>query len=363
MRPGLAVLKWMIIIGLMVVVSMMPSWLNSSWSEQFEQLGESFENAIEHAEDDDEEEGEEEAEAQTIPLTVILDDEVVEMAGVETTPLTITTYRSVLRSQARVVSATALLRQHAELSALRNEVEIAHVALQSAKSEYDRLQKITGSVAKKNIAYAKADWLNKQVEYRAKQNNYKNQVSAIEQAWGPALAEAIVEPESPLTALLTSKKALIEVAQPIEVANQPAVSQVKLALQQNKQTTFTADYLSRTGTQTAFPQRTSHYYVAETNGLKGDMWLYAWLSVSEDETEGFMLPESAIVWYAGSPWVYIEEDEGVYVRHPVLKAHTDAQGIFVTTGFDVGEALVTAGAQMLLSEEFRWQIHGEDDDD
>jgi hypothetical protein len=76
-----------------------------------------------------------------------------------------------------------------------------------------------------------------------------------------------------------------------------------------------------------------------------------------------MLPESSVVWYAGTPWVYIEDEEGVYVRHPVKDAQVSSQGMFVTTGFEAGEALVIAGSQMLLSEEFRWQIHGEDDDD
>jgi hypothetical protein len=341
---------------------MLPSWFNSSWLEVSEDVEKSLEGLFVETDDDDDDHLEEEA-AQTVPLTVILDDEVLAMAGVETMPLVLGTYHVEFTSQARVVSSTELLRLFSALSAQRGEIDIARVGLQSAKAEYDRLLKITDSVAKKNIAYAKADWLNKQIQYRAKQNAYESQLSELEQVWGGVLSEKLLNADDTFTALLAGDKALIEVAQPVELSTQPPVPQVELSLQQNRQARFDADYLSSLGSHTAFPQRTSHFYIADKVGLKGDMWLYAWLSLDDEEKAGFMLPESSIVWYAGTSWVYIEDEEGVYVRHPVKEAQVSSQGMFVTIGFEAGEALVTAGSQMLLSEEFRWQIHGEDDDD
>jgi hypothetical protein len=341
---------------------MLPSWFNSSWQEVSENVEKSFEGVFVETDDDDDDHLEEET-AQTVPLTVKLDDEVLAMAGVETMPLVLSTFHVEFTSQARVVSSAELLRLISALSAQRGEVDIARVELQSAKAEYDRLLKITDSVAKKNIAYAKADWLNKQIQYKAKQNIFKNQMTEFEQAWGAMLSKALMKSDEAFTELLTGEKALIEVAQPSELPTQTAMSQAELALQQNKQASFTAHYLSPTGTYTAFPQRTSYFYMADKAGLKGDMWLYAWLSLDDEQKAGYMLPESSIVWYAGTPWVYIEEEEGVYVRHPVKDAQVSSQGMFVTAGFEAGEALVIAGSQMLLSEEFRWQIHGEDDDD
>ena len=53
------------------------------------------------------------------------------------------------------------------------------------------------------------------------------------------------------------------------------------------------------------------------------------------------------------------EDE-LYQRRSLISGLTAAGGIFMANEIAAGETLVTRGAQMLLSEEFRWQIEGDD---
>ena len=62
------------------------------------------------------------------------------------------------------------------------------------------------------------------------------------------------------------------------------------------------------------------------------------------------VPESAVVWLDGKPWVYVQEPGGRFVRRAL-----GAQAVAPH------ERVVIAGAQMLLSQEFRSQIHMEEE--
>lgn len=70
------------------------------------------------------------------------------------------------------------------------------------------------------------------------------------------------------------------------------------------------------------------------------------------------IPESAVVWLDGKPWVYVEQAPGHFVRRE-LEASRIAPNARV----------VITGAQMLLSQEFRAQIQvgesggGEEDEE
>lgn len=58
------------------------------------------------------------------------------------------------------------------------------------------------------------------------------------------------------------------------------------------------------------------------------------------------VPDSAVVWLDGKPWVYVEESGGRFVRRE-----------FGAHGVAPSERVVVSGAQMLLSQELRSQIH------
>jgi hypothetical protein len=69
-----------------------------------------------------------------------------------------------------------------------------------------------------------------------------------------------------------------------------------------------------------------------------------------------------VIWYAGRQWVYIKVSDELFVRRALRTNHETARGWLTRDGFSAGELVVIAGGQMLLSEEFRWQIPEEDDD-
>lgn len=77
---------------------------------------------------------------------------------------------------------------------------------------------------------------------------------------------------------------------------------------------------------------------------------------------GVRVPRAAIVWHGGQPWVYRRVDAVHFARHGVAGGMEADGSWFVVDPSLVGAAVVTRGAQTLLSEELRAQIPDEDDD-
>jgi hypothetical protein len=80
------------------------------------------------------------------------------------------------------------------------------------------------------------------------------------------------------------------------------------------------------------------------------------------DTEGVIVPNEAVVWYGGKAWVYRKEGTDRFLRQPINTDREAGNGWFTTGQVKVGDSLVTSGAQLLLSEEFKYQIKNENED-
>jgi hypothetical protein len=79
--------------------------------------------------------------------------------------------------------------------------------------------------------------------------------------------------------------------------------------------------------------------------------LAGWLGPSAAPERGVDVPGAALVRHAGQRWVYVEADEGSFVRRAVRLRQPTENGWFVSDGLAAGEAVVVVGAQQLLSAE------------
>lgn len=65
--------------------------------------------------------------------------------------------------------------------------------------------------------------------------------------------------------------------------------------------------------------------------------------------EGVIIPRAALLRNAGQTFVYIRRDATSFERRAAPAGLSDPAGIFVTSGFRAGEAVVTAGAAQLFA--------------
>ena len=69
-----------------------------------------------------------------------------------------------------------------------------------------------------------------------------------------------------------------------------------------------------------------------------------------------------MVWHGGKAWAYVKDEDDLFVRKEVSTAQELASGWFDATHFQPGDEVVVSGAQLLLSEEQKFQIRNENED-
>jgi len=102
------------------------------------------------------------------------------------------------------------------------------------------------------------------------------------------------------------------------------------------------------------------YSVAAHPGLVTGINLPVFLP-SGPARRGVIVLYSAVVWWQGRAWCYVEEPPGKFAREEVSTVNPTLNGWFVSDGIAADMRVVTAGAQTLLSEEFRSQIQADQD--
>jgi multidrug efflux pump subunit AcrA (membrane-fusion protein) len=106
----------------------------------------------------------------------------------------------------------------------------------------------------------------------------------------------------------------------------------------------------------------TYFYLAEGQALRTGMRVAGQLQLSGKARAGVAVPEAAVVWHGGRAWAYVREDPTTFVRRPVSTAEEIGNAWFNPQGFEPGEQVVVSGAQLLLSEELKFQIRNENED-
>jgi hypothetical protein len=92
------------------------------------------------------------------------------------------------------------------------------------------------------------------------------------------------------------------------------------------------------------------------------MRVVARISMAGAPIGGVLVPSAAVVWHAGKAWAYVKNADDSFARFEVSTADELDGGWFNASGFDAGDEVVVSGAQLLLSEELKYQIRNENED-
>lgn len=84
---------------------------------------------------------------------------------------------------------------------------------------------------------------------------------------------------------------------------------------------------------------------------------------NDKQTNRYEVQSSSIVWSTGLPWVYIEEEPFLFVKKPVSLENEIKDGwLVISEALSTNDIIVSKGAQLLLSEEYKYQIKNENED-
>ena len=196
----------------------------------------------------------------------------------------------------------------------------------------------------------------------ANETQLRNLQLQVKLEWGEQLAKLAQPARSAklmphLAALQTRKNVLVQVNLPID-ASAPNVGSTLKISPVNDATSITATYISPATKSDAIGYKT-YYYSAPAELLRVGMRVN--VSSTTNAKTGVVIPNSAVVWYGGKAWAYFKSRPDQFVRK-AIETETEANGGWLNAHVENNAEVVVSGAQLLLSEEFKFQIKNENED-
>jgi len=297
---------------------------------------------------------------------VSLSPAVQKNSGIETAKVDIMSFQGEVKSFGTVVPIDQLIAAKAETANLKAQLAASYTSKKQLNNEYNRLKTLNAD--DKNVSdLAVQQSLAKLNDVKASINRHALQMRNIEARtkleWGTLLTNAAFGKRASPTfnQLLARKSALIQISLPFN-AGDPKTGDKITITPLNGSTPITATYLSAAAKADRHGAGKTFYYSAPADNLRTGMRVSVQASASESSvSDGIVIPSNAVVWYAGTPWAYFKQAGNQFVRKPI-SADTEVDAGWFNTGFDAESEVVTQGAQLLLSEEFKYLIKNENDD-
>ncbi|GAC1608408.1 MAG: hypothetical protein NVS3B2_17810 [Ramlibacter sp.] len=186
--------------------------------------------------------------------------------------------------------------------------------------------------------------------------NVADVAGALRTQFGDALARWATDPRSAaFQRLLTHRDALLRVTPPAGFSSDSP--HIEVAGSDNKrQGADLVGFLQMA--DPALNGSSILYRTTATAATANGARLTAFLPSRDHPVAGVVVPTSALVWYGGRPWAYVQTAPDGFSRVPVTTDFPMEQGYFVAAGIQAGARVVDAGAQLLLSEELKPRTGG-----
>ena len=269
-----------------------------------------------------------------------------------------------------VVAIDSLIEAKSNILTAMSDINIAHAASQHNITQYQRLKtlnnddkNVSDKVVQDALALVNAD----KGAILANELHLKNLKSQLALQWGEPLAKlASGSPLAPhLAGLLSRKYVLLQLSLPNNSAA-PTVGESLTITPLNESAAITAVYVSPATQSDATLSGKTFYYSAPAELLRIGMRVQASAIASKVGTSivpesGAVIPNSAVVWHGGKAWAYFKQSGERFVRKPIA-TETEVDGGWFNADLDANTEVVVNGAQLLLSEEFKYLIKNENED-
>lgn len=284
-------------------------------------------------------------------------------SGIRVQQLAAAHYQQEIKTSGRVLDLQPLLDLRARMHEIEAQQRVARIALDTAQKDFERLQALyreAANISGRELQQARLERETRAAEVQAAAAQMEDLRQQYVQAWGVELTDLFLG-DADLYRDLSGRQAvlILVTASDQQLASVPAMAY--LSPRADRAQAVQAHYLAPAASADPQIQGATYYYHAPAAGLRTGMNLDVWLQVETEARAGVFVPPAAIVWYGDRPWVYLVTDEENFVRTGLEDYVVTRHGWFVRSGLEPGAQLVTGGAQMLLSEEFRWSIPDEDD--
>lgn len=257
------------------------------------------------------------------------------------------------------------------LLAIRDQYVTAQTNLSSTEANYSqaqqdmtRLRELYRNevVSTRKLQKHQSQWLVSGAQYHVNRYRLESLKNSALLQWGPTLSSWIFDTHSTqFSNVLQQQKTLLTIDLPSGQNRTEMAKGIYVHPAGLRQHAYPAALVSPSPKIDSNTQNKRYFYICQKFFPSGTR-VIAWLP-QQHVLSGVMIPASSIVWRLGQAYVYIQTENDQFARRPITNPINTGTGYFIQNGLSRGEHLVTSGAQMLLSEEFRGQIPDENDDD
>ena len=181
--------------------------------------------------------------------------------------------------------------------------------------------------------------------------------------WGQKLADLFLSADATrLTPYLSGQKTLLLITLSAGQTLADGIKRIAVSPSGERGKAHPAEFISIAPQTDAITQGESYFFATDYPTIRTGMRIAAWLPQQQSHESGVLIPASALIWHLGQAFVYLKTGAERFSRRRIAHFVNTPEGYFIRDTLAPGEKLVTVGAQMLLSEEFRGQIPDEDDD-
>jgi hypothetical protein len=296
---------------------------------------------------------------------ITLDSAAQRAIGLETATLKPAKYQDQVRAYGAVLDLTALTTLNTNYVAAVSQLNTAQAKLAASEPAFLRAQalyaKNFGNLVQ--VQATEALLLSDRAAVSAAESQVRTLRATAMQEWGPVIGNAMVINGGLIKRLIERMEFLLQITLPPGVSIEiPGTASVEVVGNTSRTEVRYISPATRTDPRI---QGLSYFYAAAANsGVLPGMNVRAFLP-NGAPVDGIAIPASAVVWWAGRAWVYRRTGEETFSRREIptdMPEAKDAGFIVPAKLLGPDEPIVTAGAQMLLSEEFRSQIQVGGDD-
>ena len=299
-------------------------------------------------------------------LSVALSAETQKIAGIKTVSAQSITFNAEDKAHASIIDIGHLVDLRSRVRNVRAALKISRTRVNSAVTSLSGLQKLnaeTTTVSQRELQRAQAALAEQRAIFSAEQIKLDNIRTEMLQRWNSTITELALQDSSELiNRLLNQQEHLILLALRPEQRLSSGTAFVYVNHSDERHTARRAYVVSAAPFSDLNLRGETYFLRAPSEQLRIGMQLHAWLPGTGFSGTGIEIPDSAIVWYAGKPWAYVQLNEFTFGRRSLPEARRTDHGWLVGENFATGDRIVISGAQTLLSEEFKWAIPDEDDD-
>jgi hypothetical protein len=298
-----------------------------------------------------------------------------QQSGIQTVKLQTAQHQSTTASFATVEAIDGLVELRGRYLAALADGNGIRANMASNQQHVKRLQLLNQddkNVSDRAVQEAVATLNGDQAKLSASSALAKGIYDNMSQQWGKTLANWAIQTagNSELLSLLQNREVLLKATLPFGVTpNKNTALQISQIGEQSL--LAKARFISEAPQTDSTIQGKTYFYLAPASNLRTGMRVSARLDAQKQATSGVIVPHEAVVWFSNQAWVYQKKKKkkagsDKFIRRLIsteVEIESDAiNGWYNTTGFVAGDELVISGAQLLLSEELKYQITNENDD-